>query len=52
MGSLTTLFNWEKHGFDGISYSKYDYTVKNTVKFDGMSIEFMGTDRNRKPQNP
>jgi hypothetical protein len=42
MRTPTTLFNGEKHVFDGISYSIYDYTVKNTVKIDGMSIEFIG----------
>jgi hypothetical protein len=36
----------ERH--DGISCSIYVYTVKNTVKVDGMSIEFIGTHRKRK----
>jgi len=46
--TLTYLFNGKKHVFDGISFSMHVNTVINTVKFDGMSIDFIGTHRKRK----
>jgi len=48
MRTPTYLFNGKKHDFDGISFSMYVNTVINTVKVDGMSIEFIGTHRKTK----
>jgi hypothetical protein len=45
MRTPTYLFNGEKHDIDGILYSMYVNTDINTVKVDGMSIDFIGTHR-------